>query len=70
MNTDRNQLYVELRSMADQGIVLFLDGHPSSPEYVTYTLCAEEEACYMRDYIYDETKGVLKELHFDRLHEL
>lgn len=67
MNENRNQLYVELQSMADQGIVLFLDGSPSTPERVTHALCAGEEACYMRDYVYDETKGVLTELRFDKL---
>lgn len=70
MNDDRNRLYVELQEMVDQGTILFLDGHLSSPELVTYTLCAEEEACYMRDYIYDEQKGVLRELHFDKLNEI
>lgn len=67
MNEIRSQLYVELQSMADQGIVLFLDGSPSTPECVTHALCAGEETCYMRDYVYDETKGVLRELRFDKL---
>ena len=51
MREDRQQLYVELQSLASRGIVLFLDGYPSSPENVTHTLCAQEEACYMRDYV-------------------
>ncbi len=70
MRQDRNQLYVELQSIADQGIVLFLDGSPSTPEHVTHALCAGEDACYMRDYVYDEKEGVLNELHFDKLNEL
>lgn len=71
MKHNGNQLYVELQSIADQGIVLFLDGCPSTPEHVTRTLCAAEDACYMRDYVYDEAeKGVLRELHFDRLNEI
>ena len=70
MNDNRRQLYVELQSSADQGIVLFLDGSPSTPEHVTHVLCAGEDNSYMRDYVYDETKGVLKELHFDKLHEV
>ena len=53
MKENRNQLYVELQSFADQGIVLFLDGSPTTPEHVTHVLCAAEEACYMRDYVYD-----------------
>lgn len=70
MKENRNQLYVELQSFADQGIVLFLDGSPSTPEYVAHVLCAAEDACYMRDYVYDETEGVLKELRFDKLNEV
>jgi len=69
MKESRNQLYVELQSIADQGIMLFLDGSPCTPEYAAHVLCAGEEACYMRDYVYDEKKGVLKELHFDKLGE-
>ena len=57
MQQDKKQLYVELQTIADQGIVLFLDGSPSTPEYVTHVLCAAEDACYMRDYVYDETEG-------------
>lgn len=70
MRENRKQLYVELQSIADQGIILFLDGSPSTPEHVTHVLCASEDACYMRDYVYDETGGGLKELHFDKLNEV
>jgi len=70
MRENRRQLYVELQSIADQGIILFLDGSPSTPEHVTHVLCASEDACYMRDYVYDETEGGLKELHFDKLSEV
>ena len=69
MQQNKKQLYVELQTIADQGIVLFLDGCPSTPEYVTHVLCAAEEACYMRDYVYDEMEGRLKELHFDKVNE-
>ena len=71
MQENKKQLYVELQTIADQGIVLFLDGSPSTPEYVTHVLCAAERTCYMRDYVYDENEeGVLKELHFDKLNEV
>jgi hypothetical protein len=69
MREGQIQLYAELQNFADQGIMLFLDGRQSTPEYVTHVLCAGEESCYMRDYIYDDAKGVLKELHFDKLKE-
>lgn len=71
MENNRNQLYVELQSIADQGIMLFLDGNPSTPEHVLHALCAAEDVSYMRDYVYDEErKGVLRELRFDKLSDV
>jgi hypothetical protein len=69
MREGQIQLYAELQTIADQGIMLFLDGKQSTPEYVTHVLCASEDSCYMRDYVFDDTKGVLKELRFDKLKE-
>lgn len=69
MRGNQRQLYVELQHMTEQGIMLFLDGNPSSPAGVTQAVCAKEESCYMRDYVYDEEKGVLKELRFDKVTE-
>ena len=65
MNNKKYQLYVELQSVADRGIVLYLEGHPSTPESVLTAMCVNEEGAYMRDYVFDE--GVLRELRFDRL---
>lgn len=70
MKTNKRQLYAELQSFAGQGIVLFLEGNPSTPEYVTHTLCASEDNNYMRDYVYDEEGGKLKEIHFDKLYNI
>jgi hypothetical protein len=69
MREGQIQLYAELQTFVDQGIMLFLDGRQSTPEYVTHTLYAGENSCYMRDYVYDERKGGLRELHFDKLKE-
>ncbi len=70
MRESKSQLYVELQSIADRGIMLFLDGSPSTPERVTHVLCESGDACYMRDYVYDEGEGVLQELRFDKLNEI
>ena len=43
-----------------------MEGEQSTPETVTDLLCVQEEkSSYMRDYVYD--KGVLTELHFDKV---
>lgn len=65
---DKKQLYVELENMQGQGIMIFLEGKKSTPETVSEILCVQEESSYMRDYVYDE--GVLKELHFDKVHNV
>jgi hypothetical protein len=69
MREGQIQLYAELQTFVDQGIMLFLDGRQSTPEYVTHILYAGENNCYMRDYVYDVRKGGLRELHFDKLKE-
>ncbi len=68
MKESKSLLYVELQLIAERGILLFLDGSPSTPERVAHVLCENDDACYMRDYVYDEGKGVLQELRFDKLH--
>ena len=59
------QLYLELASLEDRGITIWLEGNPSSSENVARQLSIHEESNYMRDYIFDE--GVLKEIHFDKV---
>lgn len=58
-------LYLELTSLEDRGITIWLDGSISNSRNVASRLCVNEENCYMRDYIFDE--GVLKEVHFDKV---
>ena len=50
------RLYLELTSLENRGITIWLEGAKSS---------LQEESTYMRDYIFDE--GVLKEVHFDKI---
>lgn len=59
------KLYLELTSLEDRGITIWLEGYPSNSENVASQLCVHEESTYMRDYIFDE--GVLKEVHFDKV---
>lgn len=58
-------LYMELMSLEDRGITIWLEGYPGTSESVATQVCAHEESAYMRDYIFDE--GVLKEIHFDKI---
>lgn len=63
---ERQKLLVELENIKDRGIMIFLDGVPSSPSAVTDVLCVKEGDSFMRDYVTDE-KGVLRELRFDKV---
>lgn len=56
---------MELMSLEDRGITIWLEGYPCPSENVAEHICAQEERTYMRDYIFDE--GVLKEIHFDKI---
>ncbi len=62
---NKKELYLELEHMQGQGITIFLEGEKSSPKTVSDLLCVQEDFSYMRDYIYE--KGVLTELHFDKV---
>lgn len=59
------KLYLELSSLENRGITIWLEGSKSDSEHVTKELCVNEENFYMRDYVFDE--GVLKEVHFDKI---
>lgn len=66
MEQDNKQtLYMELLSLEDRGITIWLEGYPGTSESIANQLSAHEESAYMRDYIFD--KGVLKEVHFDKI---
>lgn len=59
-------LFKELVNMERHGVSLWLDDIPTSPADIANSDVLCEEAVYMRDYVTDE-KGVLVELHFDRV---
>ena len=65
--TKQQQLYMELSSLEDQGITIWLEGYPSDSMHVANRLQVHDENLYMRDYIFDE--GRLKEVHFHKVTE-
>lgn len=62
------KLFKELISMERKGVSLWLDDRPTSPADIVNSNVLQEDTVYMRDYITDD-KGVLVELHFDRIPE-
>lgn len=60
-----HQLYLELATLEDQGITIWLEGNKSNSLSVANQINIYDENLYMRDYIFDE--GRLKELHFNKI---
>lgn len=65
MVSQSQKLYMELSSLENRGVTIWLEGAPSDSLIVTSQLSIHEEAQYMRDYIFEE--GRLKEVHFDKI---
>ena len=59
------RLFMELQTLEERGIGIWMEGHISSPGAVTQALSVSEESAYMRDYIFEE--GVLKKIQFDKV---
>ncbi len=66
---EKQRLLIELENIRNRGIMIFLDGVPSTPLTVTDILCVNENNNFMRDYVTDE-EGVWRELRFDRIRSL
>lgn len=65
----KQRLLIELENIQNRGIMIFLDGVPSSPLTVTDILCVNDNYSFMRDYVTDE-EGVWRELRFDRVRSI
>ncbi len=65
MFEQKNQLFMELSSLEDRGVTIWLEGNLSDSLDVTSQLHIHEENEYMRDYVFEE--GRLKEVHFDKV---
>ena len=60
---------MELLSLEDRGITIWLEGCPGTSKSIASQLCAHEESTYMRDYILDED-GHVEELCFNKVKNL
>lgn len=58
-------LKVKLKKLEKEGIKLFLNGVPSTTEYIIEN-CINEDTVYMPDYVTDEC-GKIKEIRYDRI---
>lgn len=56
---------MELQSIENRGITIWLEGFVSDSHEVAKAMCVGDEVSYMRDYIFEE--GALKELRFDKI---
>ena len=63
--TIMDNLYMELQSIENRGITIWLEGYVSDSREVASALSVCEESTYMRDYIFEE--GELIELRFDKI---
>lgn len=58
-------LMVELQNYERQGISIWLEGTPSSPDQVMEAMFVREDISYMRDYVFQS--GELSEVRFDKI---
>lgn len=67
---DRNALYLkvkqELERYEKKGVVISLEGEPVRAKKAARISCYETEACYMRDYIIDDSGNII-EIGFNRV---
>lgn len=62
---EKNNLFMELQSIENRGIMIFFEGSPCDSATAADRMTVNEDDVYMRDYVFD--KGVLKELRFDKV---
>lgn len=58
-------LRLQLEKLEGEGIKLYLDGAPSTTDYIVNS-CINEDTVYMPDYVTDES-GKVKEIRYDRI---
>ena len=62
---ERENLFMELQSIENRGIMIFFEGAPCDSATAAERMTVNEDEVYMRDYVFE--KGVLKELRFDKV---
>ncbi|MDE6186080.1 MAG: hypothetical protein K2G39_11725, partial [Lachnospiraceae bacterium] len=63
--TDPVSLRPRLKQLEKEGVKLYLNGVPSTTEYIMKH-CVNEDTVYMPDYVIDEN-GKLKEIRYDQI---
>ena len=56
-----------LQKMEHEGVRLYLDGRPATPDAIA-RCCVNEETLYMPDYVTDK-QGKIKEIRYDKVSE-
>ena len=64
-NTNPVSLKPQLEQMEKEGVILYLNGVPSTTEYIMKN-CVNEDTIYMPDYVFSEN-GKIKEIRYDRI---
>lgn len=60
-----DSLKKRLKKWEEAGIRLYMDGTPTSSEYIEQK-CVNEDTLYMPDYVTDK-EGRIKEIRYDRI---
>lgn len=64
-NANSDALRSRLEQLEKEGTKLYLNGAPSTTEYIINN-CVNEDTVYMPDYVTDE-HGKIKEIRYDRI---
>lgn len=62
---ERENLFMELQSIENRGITIWLEGLESNPRSVADAMSVNEQSSYMRDYVFEQ--GRLTQLRFDKV---
>lgn len=54
-----------LKELEEKGVKLYLNGRPSTTEYILKN-CVNEDTVYMPDYVTDES-GRIREVRYDKI---
>lgn len=66
MNDDEIEFKEHLKKISGQGVDLYLEGKPASPDEIAKKFFVCEDAVYMPDYVMDE-RGRLTQVRYDKV---
>lgn len=64
-NGEEEALFLELSTFENRGIMIYLGNKKITPFGAVKNMQINEGVTYMRDYVFE--KGMLKEVHFDKV---